>query len=72
MLLIALGFTLEIVGILCFVSDQMGIGDSSFAAGLTLFCPVASVLVMKTAPSGRGSIPQMVYIRQLVRLFKTG
>ena len=42
MLLTALGFTFEIVGILCFAWDKIGIGVSSFALGLTLFCLVTS------------------------------
>lgn len=56
MFLTALGFTLEIVAILCFAWDQMGVAVSSFASGLTLFCLVASVLVMRPAP-GWGLIP---------------
>ena len=36
MFLTALGFTLETVGILCFVSDRIGIGVSFFALGLSL------------------------------------
>lgn len=49
MLLTALGFTLEIMGILCYAWDQMGIVVSSFASGLTLFCLVASAAVMRPA-----------------------
>jgi len=41
------GFTLEIMGILCFAWDQMGVGVSCFATGLTLFCLIASAVVMR-------------------------
>ena len=47
MFLTALGFALEIMAILCFAWDQMGVAVSSFASGLTLFCLVASAIVMK-------------------------
>ena len=47
MFLTALGFTLEIMAILCFAWDQMGVVVSSFASGLTLFCLVASAIVMR-------------------------
>ena len=41
MVFAALEFTLEIVGILYFAWDQMGIGVVSFASGSTLFYLVA-------------------------------
>jgi len=47
MLLTGVGFTLEIMGILCFAWDQMGVSVSSFATGLTFFCLVASAVVMR-------------------------
>ena len=43
MFLAAFGFTLEVVGIVCFTWDQMGVGVTSFASGLALFCFVTSV-----------------------------
>ncbi|KAF9646171.1 hypothetical protein BDM02DRAFT_3172063 [Thelephora ganbajun] len=47
MLLTAAGFTLEIVGILCYAWDKMGVAVSSFSSGLTFFCLVISVIVMR-------------------------
>jgi len=47
MLFTATGFALEIMGILCFSWDQMGVSVSSFATGLTLFCIVTSAVVMR-------------------------
>lgn len=51
MFLTAVGFALEITAILCFAWDQMGVGVSSLASGLTLFCIIASAVVMKPVPA---------------------
>jgi len=47
MFLTATGFALEIMAILCFAWDKMGVAVSSLATGLTLFCIIASFLVMR-------------------------
>ena len=47
MFLTALGFTLEIMAIPCFAWDRMGVFVAAFASGLTLFCLVASAVVMR-------------------------
>jgi len=47
MSLTAMGFVLEIMGILCFAWDQMGVSVSSFATVLTLFCLVTSAIAMR-------------------------
>jgi hypothetical protein len=52
MFLTALGFTLEVMAILCFAWDKMGVVVSSLASGLTLFCLVASAVVMRPASAG--------------------
>jgi len=49
MLLTAAGFVMEIMAILCFAWDKTGVGVSSAATGLTLFCLVASLIVMRPA-----------------------
>ena len=47
MLLTATGFILEIMAILCFAWDKTGVGVSSAATGLTLFCLIASLIVVR-------------------------
>ncbi|KAF9784114.1 hypothetical protein BJ322DRAFT_1125639 [Thelephora terrestris] len=47
MMFTAAGFTLEIMGILCYAWNQMGVAVSSFASGITLVCLVTSALVMR-------------------------
>lgn len=47
MFLTAVGFTLEIMGILCYSWDKMGVAVSAFASGLTLFCLIASAIIMR-------------------------
>lgn len=47
MFLTAAGFTLEIMGILCYAWDKMGVAVSAFASGLTLFCLFISAIVMR-------------------------
>ena len=47
MLLTATGFVLEIIAVLCFAWDQLGVVVSSLATGLTLFCLIASVIAMR-------------------------
>lgn len=47
MFLTALGFTLEIIGILCYAWNQMGVAVSAFASGLTLFCILTSIVVTR-------------------------
>ena len=46
MLFTAIGFILEIMAILCLAWDTMGVSVSAFATGLTLFCIIASVIVV--------------------------
>jgi hypothetical protein len=47
MTLTAAGFALEIMAILCFAWDTMGVAVSAFASALTLFCLVTSLLVVR-------------------------
>jgi len=47
MVLTATGFILEIMAILCLAWDKMGVGVSSLATALTLFCIIASLVVMR-------------------------
>ena len=47
MFLTAVGFTLEIMGILCYAWDKMGVAVSIFASAITLFSLVSSAIVMR-------------------------
>ena len=47
MFLTATGFTLEVMGILCYAWDKMGVVVSAFASGLTLFCLFTSAIVLR-------------------------